>query len=530
MDRLKNIWANNLLRYGAILLIGLLLGWILFGGGGPAGHGHDHGTGGEATAGEESASVWTCSMHPQIKMDKPGKCPLCAMDLIPLKSSDGGDELIDDNAIQMSRQAMALANIQTSVVGHRSAIMDVQLYGTIQVDERMQQSQTSHVNGRIENLYVNFTGETIKQGQLMATLYSPELLTAQQELLEAAKLTDFQPLLLEAAKEKLRHWKMSDNQIDKILESGKVSPRVNIYANTGGVVVAKNVNQGDYITQGTVLFTISNLSKLWAIFEAYEKDLPLLKVGDQLEYTLQGMPGKVYKGKIAFINPMVDAVSRTAKVRVEVDNGDRNLKPEMYATARITAPLEQYDKEMVVPKTAVLWTGKRSIVYVKQPDISTPAFMLREIVLGPLLGDNYVVMSGLANGEEIVTHGAFTVDASAQLEGKASMMNNDASGHHSGHRHGGAMEEVDKTHDMFKVSGNCVMCKNRIEKAAKGVKGVISANWDVDAKIIHLDFDAKQTSKDEISKAIAQAGHDTELDKAPDKVYNELPGCCLYDR
>src|SRR5690606_32788510 len=142
----------------------------------------------------------------------------------------GSDDMIDDDAIQMSKEAIALANIQTSVVGHRSAIMDVRLYGTIQVDERLQRSQTSHVNGRIENLYVNFNGETIKPGQLIATLYSPERLTAQQELLEAAKLTHFQPLLLDAAKEKLRHWKMSDDQINGIFDSGKVSSRVNLYA------------------------------------------------------------------------------------------------------------------------------------------------------------------------------------------------------------------------------------------------------------------------------------------------------------
>lgn len=528
MDKLKNLWGNNLVKYGIVLLAGLLLGWMIFGGGNTPVHGHENGS--EAVKGDGGHTVWTCSMHPQIKMDKPGKCPLCAMDLIPLKLSDSGGDRIDDNAIQMSKEAIALANIQTSVVGHRSAIMDVQLYGTVQVDERLQQSQTSHVNGRIENLYINFTGEAIKQGQLMATLYSPELLTAQQELLEAAKLTDFQPLLLEAAKEKLRHWKMSDDQINKILDSGKVSPRVNIYANTGGVVVSKNINQGDYITQGTVLFTISNLSKLWVIFDAYERDLPLLKVGDQLEYTLQGTPGKVHKGKIAFINPMIDVTTRTAKVRVEVDNSDRNLKPEMYATAHITGPLEEYNKEMVIPKSAVLWTGKRSIVYVKQPNTSTPAFRLREIVLGPLLGDNYVVLSGLGNGEEIVTHGVFTVDASAQLEGKTSMMNNEGSGEHNGHQDDDTMENTNMTHAKLKVLGNCTMCKSRIEEAAKAVKGVISANWDVNTKMIHLGFDSETTSKNGISKAIARIGHDTELDKAPDDVYNDLPGCCLFER
>ena len=526
MNKLKNIFRNNVVKYSAILLAGLLLGWAIFGGGGP----HNHDLESETTDTEESSTVWTCSMHPQIKMDKPGKCPLCAMDLIPLKTSGGGDDVVDDEAIQLSKEAIALANIQTSVVGHQDAIKDVELYGTIQVDERLQQSQTSHVNGRIENLYVTFTGESVKEGQLIAKIYSPDLLTAQQELLEAAKLQDLQPLLLDAAKEKLRLWKVSEEQINKILQSNRASPYVNIHANTSGVVITKNVNQGDYISQGSVLYTISNLSKLWAIFDAYETDLPFLKVGDQLEYTLQSLPGKVYKGRIAFINPMIDASSRTAKIRVEADNRDRNLKPEMYAKAQITAPLKGYGKEMVIPKSAVLWTGKRSIVYVKQPNTSTPAFKLREIVLGPSLGDQYVIMSGLKNGEEIVTKGAFTVDASAQLEGKVSMMNNDQSAAQTGHQHDNMKSNANKTHDMLKVSGNCEMCKSRIEKAAKSVKGVLSANWDVKAKVIHLDFDSKVTSKGAISKAIANVGHDTELDKASKETYDGLPSCCLYAR
>lgn len=519
MDKIKNIFKNNTVKYGTILLAGLLLGWVIFGGGGS----HNHDLENESSKTEEAGTVWTCSMHPQIKMDKPGKCPLCAMDLIPLKSSGGGDDVVDDDAIQMSKEAIALANIQTSIVGHQDAVKTVQLYGTIQVDERLQQSQTSHVNGRIESLYVNFTGESVKEGQLIAKIYSPDLLTAQQELLEAAKLQDSQPLLLDAAKDKLRLWKVSEQQINSILNSNTVSPYVNIHANTSGIVMSKDVNQGDYITQGSVLYTISNLSKLWAIFDAYETDLPFLKVGDQLEYTLQSLPGKVFKGRIAFINPILDASSRTAKIRVEANNSERNLKPEMYATAQITAPLKGYGKEMVVPKSAVLWTGKRSVVYVKLPNTNTVAFRLREIILGPSLGDQYVVMSGLENGEEIVTNGAFTVDASAQLEGKISMMNNDNAALNE-------FDVADKVHDMFKVSGNCEMCQNRIEKAAKGVKGVISAKWDVDAKVIHLDFDSKATSKSIISKAIANVGHDTEFDKALKTVYDDLPSCCLYDR
>ncbi|MDM1402329.1 efflux RND transporter periplasmic adaptor subunit [Myroides odoratimimus] len=528
MDKIRNIFKNNIVRYSAILLVGLLLGWMVFGGAGS----HQHN--GEPATTEEGNTVWTCSMHPQIKMDKPGKCPLCAMDLIPLKSSDGGDDAIDDDAIQMSKEAVALANIQTTVVGHQDAVKDIQLYGTIQVDERLQQSQTSHVNGRIEKLYVNFTGEAVKQGQLIATIYSPDLLTAQQELLEAAKLKDLQPLLLDAAKEKLRIWKMSEAQISKVLSTGNVSPYVSVHANTSGIVVAKNVNQGDYISQGTVLYNISNLSKLWAVFDAYENDLPFIKEGDVLEYTLQSLPGEVFKGKIAFINPIIDATSRTAKVRVETDNRNNNLKPEMYASAKISAPLKQYNKEMVIPKSSVLWTGKRSVIYVKQPKTATPAFKLREIVLGPSLGENYVVMSGLENGEEIVTNGVFTVDASAQLEGKRSMMNNDNAPAATGHANHGndhsTTASANLEHAMLKVKGNCDLCKERIETAAKKVKGVSTASWDVKEKVLHLNFDKKLTSKAAISKAVAKVGHDTELDKATDADYKALHSCCQFER
>src|SRR5699024_2752681 len=161
---------------------------------------------------------------------------------------------------------------------------------------------------------------------------------------------------------------------------------------------------------------------VWALFDAYEVDLPFLKVGDKLTYTLQAVPGKTFTGKIAFINPILDPVTRTAKVRVETVNTGMQLKPEMYANATIEAPLNQYKDQIVIPKTAVLWTGKRSLVYIKQPHTETPAFLMHEVELGPSLGDSYVIMSGINDGDEIVTHGAFTVDASAQLEGKLSMM------------------------------------------------------------------------------------------------------------
>ena len=545
-NKIKEIGKHPYFRYGLILLTGLFLGWLIFSGNNQKQsssqtaieEAHDHGA---------EPTIWTCSMHPQIRMEEPGDCPLCGMDLIPLQTTGGGDASIDPNAIQMSVEAVALANVQTTVVSRQNPVKEVQLYGTIQVDERLSQSQTSHVSGRIEKLFVTFTGESVRRGQPIATIYSPELLNAQQELIEATKMKDLQPALLQAVREKLRLWKLTDEQIARIEQSGEVSPLINVTATTSGVVMAKKVNQGDYVNTGTVLFDVANLSQVWAIFDAYESDLPFLKVGDRLEYTLQSLPGKTFTGRISFINPILDPATRTAKVRVETANPGMELKPEMYANALIDAPLKQYNNEVVIPKSAILWTGKRSIVYVKQPDTETPAFLLREIELGPSLGDAYVVLSGIHDGDEIVTNGTFTIDASAQLAGKRSMMNDEVgravTGHegHSmngttpastapatGHEGHNMQAAAGGEHAMLAVQGLCEMCKDRIEKATKSVNGVTSASWDIKTKQLHLDFDPAKTSVDAVSKAIAKAGHDTDKYKADKATYDALPSCCKY--
>lgn len=554
-NKLKKIINNNYIKYGLILIAGLFIGWLIFGA-----SSNNQNESSEHVHEEGAVQIWTCAMHPQIRQNKPGKCPICGMDLIPLKTSGSGDEAVDPSAIQLSKEAVALANIQTTVISRQNPIKDVQLYGTIQADERLSQSQTSHVSGRIEKLFINFTGESVRQGQTIATIYSPELLSAQQELLEAAKMQSVQPALIQAAREKLRLWKLTDEQIARIEQSGNVSALVEIKANTGGIVVSKKVNQGDYINQGSVLFDIANLSQVWAMFDAYEVDLPFLKVGDKIDFTLQAVPGKTFSGRISFIDPILDRTTRTAKIRVETANSGMQLKPEMYANAIIKAPLKQFNNEIVIPKSSVLWTGKRSIVYVKQPNTQSPAFMLHEIELGPSLGDSYVVLSGVNEGDEIVTNGAFTIDASAQLEGKRSMMNTEASRPvtgHEGHNMSGSSSGTNQSetstgheghdmssmqgdskqsmtakteHAMINVQGLCEICKERIEKAAKGVSGVTSASWDQKSKQLHLNFDPAKTNVDAISKAVAKVGHDTDKYKADKAVYDALPDCCKYKK
>ena len=528
-NKIKEITNHPYFRYGLILIAGLFLGWLLFSGGNGKQSSQETTAVEEAHDHEAESTIWTCSMHPQIRMEEPGDCPLCGMDLIPLQTSGTGDASIDPDAIQLSVEAAALANVQTTVVSRQNPVKDIRLYGTIQADERLSQSQTSHVSGRIEKLRVNFTGESLRQGEVIATIYSPELLNAQQELIEAGKMADLQPALVEAVREKLRLWKLTGDQIARIEQSGEVTPLIDIRANSSGIVVSKNVNQGDYVNTGTVLFDVANLSQVWAMFDAYESDLPFLKIGDKVEYTLQALPGKTFSGRISFINPILDPATRTAKIRVETANPRMELKPEMYANAMIKASLKQYNNEFVIPKSAVLWTGKRSIVYVKQQDTETPAFMLREIELGPSLGDSYVVLSGIENGEEIVTNGAFSIDASAQLAGKRSMMNDEAGKPVTGHEeHTMQSPETGGEQVMLTVQGLCEMCKERIENTAKAVNGVHTAIWNLKTKQLHLGFDPSLTSADAVARAIAKVGHDTDKYKADKATYDALPDCCKY--
>jgi len=414
-QKILKIFSNKYVKYSLLLLLGILTGWILFHPSQKKDEKHDHST--EVVQG----TIWTCAMHPQIRMSEPGKCPICGMDLIPL--GQNGNSSIDPAAIRLTKEASQLANVLTTVVSKQKPVKEVRLYGKVQADEKLFQSQVAHVPGRIERLAVNFTGEAIVKGQVLAEIYSPELITAQQELLETIKTKQIQPEFYEASKEKLRQWKLTEDQIAKIENSGAVQNNFMVVSNTSGTVIDRRVNTGDHVSEGTVLFEIADLSKVWVMFDAYESDLQFLRIGAKIAFTLQAFPGTDYSGTIAFIDPVIDPVTRVAKVRVESGNQSGKLKPEMFATGIVSATLNQYRNNIIIPRSAVLWTGKRSIVYVKQPDTDESIFKLREVELGPMLGDSYVITDGLTEGEEIVTQGTFSVDAAAQLEGKPSMMN-----------------------------------------------------------------------------------------------------------
>lgn len=414
------------------LAIGLLLGWLIFGSSESTvteEHQHEHSA--EEEAGE---TTWTCSMHPQIRQHEPGDCPICGMDLIPLEEEQNSE--IDPNAVSMSPTAMQLANIQTAIVGATEPLKEVRLNGKVQEDERLIFSQSSHIPGRIEDLLVNFTGDYVKKGQVIASVYSPDLVTAQEELFEAQKIKATQPQLFEAAKEKLKNWKLNDEQINQILASGKTLATFDVLSEVSGYVTEKKVNTGDYVRRGQAIYEIADLSKVWVLFDVYESDLPWIKKGDKVNYTIESLPGETFEGTIDYLDPVINPKTRVAKARVVQSNKGLKLKPEMFVSGKVEARLPQTDA-LVVPKTAVMWTGERSVVYVKSENDQGVYFNMRVVDLGPALGESYVVQNGVQQGEEIAVNGTFSIDAAAQLAGKSSMMSPEGGSAPTGHNHGG---------------------------------------------------------------------------------------------
>lgn len=401
--------------YLMVLGVGLALGALLFGeqeqnSSANQDNIHDHQT------------MWTCSMHPQIMNSEPGACPLCGMDLIPAES--GYDET---NAlqIQLTKNAVALSGIQTEVVGMAvNSDVTIDLSGKIVANQETDLVQASYFNGRIETLYVNTTGEEISKGQLLATIYAPDLIKAQQELLTTLVVKENQPELYAAVRNKLKLLKLTEAQINAIEKSKAIQEVIPIYASVSGVIINKLVNQGDYIKSGQPLFKLSDLNTVWANFDIYEDQIKHIKQGQAITVYSNSYPGELLQSKIAFIDPVMHLENRTVSMRVVIDNKEGKFKTGMFVkgSVKISEPKDQ--DNLWIPNSAVLWTGKRSVVYIKVSK-EEPLFEMREVNLGYQRGEYSNVLKGLKKGDELVTNGVFTIDASAQLAGKKSMMNHD---------------------------------------------------------------------------------------------------------
>ncbi len=419
---IKNIKEHYKLLMG-VFIVGLLFGWIFFHSSGITTHTSQELSGDESQNTESANQIWTCSMHPQIRMGQPGQCPICGMDLIPLTSMSSSDDSIDPNEIVMTESAAKLAAIQTIIVTKGVPNKTVYLNGKVQADERSIAELTARFGGRIEKLFVNFTGQNVTKGEKLATIYSPGLVTAQRELLEAISYKESRPSLYIAAKGKLKLWDLTDEQISAIEEKGEPQIYFDVLSPITGTIAMRNVALGDYIKEGTALFKVIDLTRVWVLFDAYESDLPWIKLGDKLDFTVQALPGKRFSEKVTYIDPFINPKTRVAEVRVEVSNSKLTLKPEMFSSGLLESKIAEASHEILVPKSSILWTGKRAVVYVKVQNRETPSFLYREVVLGPEAGAFYVISEGLEEGEEIAVNGVFKIDAASQLQGLPSMMN-----------------------------------------------------------------------------------------------------------
>jgi len=424
---------KNILYIGLAVIGGLLAGYLIFGNSSDGNIVEEHDHSQEIKSGE----MWTCSMHPQIMQPEPGDCPLCGMDLIPAES---GDEGLAMGQFKMTKNAIALANVRTTKVGSGTkGDNTLKLSGTIEKNEKAVATQASYFDGRIEKLFINFKGEEVRNGQQLATIYSPELVSAQQELITASSLKESQPSLYKAVRNKLKLWKLSEKQIEQIEKSGQVQENFPVNANVSGTVSEIMAEAGDYVKKGSPLFKIANLSTVWAVFDAYEKQVSLLREGQNIEIVTKSYPDKTFNAKISFIDPVLNSSTRTIEVRAILKNPNGQLKPGMFLAGSLTLTSAKKDVTMVIPESAVLWTGERSVVYVKT-DPDNPTFEMREIAVGDVVNGGYIVLSGLENGDEIVTNGTFTVDAAAQLKGKKSMMNEEGGKTMTGHEGHEGME------------------------------------------------------------------------------------------
>ena len=409
---------KRILIYIGLLAGGLLLGYWIF----SSNTENTNSTSEEEHAHDGVTQMWTCSMHPQIMQPEPGDCPICGMELIPAEANADG---LSVDQFKMTENALALANIQTMTIGSGEAgSNNMKLSGKIRVNEEANAVQVAYFSGRIEQLNINFTGERVNRGALLGTIYSPELVAAQQELLTAAKMKVSQPALYKAVRNKLKLWKLSDKQIAAIEASGSVRENFPIFATVSGTVTEKLVQEGDYVKQGQPLYKIANLNSIWAVFDAYENQISSIKVGQKIKISTNAYPNREFEAKVSFIDPVLNAKTRTVLVRTVLENKNDLFKPGMFVQGELETSGDALKSEKIVtvPRSAVLWTGERSLVYVK-PVSTEPVFEMRQVKLGRTTGDAYEVLEGLEQGEEIVINGTFTVDAAAQLQGKKSMMN-----------------------------------------------------------------------------------------------------------
>lgn len=374
--------------------------------------------------GDEQSAIYYCPMHPSVTSDKPGNCPICGMKLVRRTGSQSADLAVQraQSGVSLSSAQQVMANVRTVRVMPSASTNDFVTTGRVAIDERRLAQVTSYTAGRIEQLLVNFTGDTVVRGRAVATIYSPDLFAAQQEYLLAlrnrermqrsgfAQARSAADDLAESSRRKLSLFGMTNSQIERLATEGRPFYTTTIVAPVSGIVTRKDVVPQQYVMQGQPLFEIADLSTVWVEADVYEKDLALVQAGQRVSVLSPAFAGVELPARVSFVQPVLEGESRTNRVRIELPNRGLRLKPEMYVTVRFFG--ESAIERLMVPASAVVDRGLEQFVWV---EVSPGNYSPRRVQVGRRTADRVEIVSGLQPGESIVAEGAFLLDSEAQL-------------------------------------------------------------------------------------------------------------------